>query len=456
MIHAAPEALLVRLAQRPDFSAIERMPRGPERKEAAWDALVTTARTSQAPLLELTRQLQAAGQIASVEAMTSPNMLIVTPARGATQAVADAMRGAAGVAAVYSNQHGGKLTGDTQFSEQPPIAVPIGLDELGERTTYTSAPQERPYGIDLIGAPDGWARGADGHGLVYGSIDTGVDVSHEAIAARYRGRHADGTLNHDYNWFDASGASTPRDENGHGTHTIGTVVGAGIGVAPQATFISARGLGGDGFDGILRSLQWMQAPTRVNGTNADPTKAPDVVGMSWFAGPATGDIFEQSIQNLRAAGIEPVKSAGNRGPDDGTITSPGQHPELITTAAVDAAGSVARFSSRGPAPYPVGDTTAKPDFAAPGVDVVSSMPNGRYAKMSGTSMAQPHMSGAVLAILSRYPQLTHQQLVAVLTTSAVDQGPIGVDAAYGAGIINIPGALSAAELLTRVDQSAPR
>ena len=129
------------------------------------------------------------------------------------------------------------------------------------------------------------------------------------------------------------------------------------------------------------------------------------------------------------------------------MTSPGQYPEVIATAAVDSNSAVAKFSSRGPAPWPKGSTTPKPDFAAPGVDVVSTMPKGKYGKMSGTSMAQPHMSGAILAILSKYPDLTGEQLTEVLKAGAVDKGAAGFDVEYGNGLINLPASLAAAAKL---------
>jgi subtilisin family serine protease len=337
-----------------------------------------------------------------------------------------------------------------------------GLDVTPRRhVSSTATPTEAPYGVKLVGAPEAWAAGADGHGLVFGSIDTGTDVTHEALKGNYRGANADGTLSNDYNWadFGSSKSPTPRDFDSHGTHTMGTAVGKGVGVAPAAHWISVHGLA-DGTDDALKALQWMQAPTKIDGSAPDPTKAPDVVGMSWYMGRNSENLFQESIRNLAAAGIETVKSAGNQGPSAGTITSPGQFPEIIAAAAVDANGKIAGFSSRGPAPWPKGSTTPKPDFAAPGVDVLSSLPGGKYGTMSGTSMAQPHMSGVVLDVLSKYPTLTHAQLMQVLAAGATDGGKPGFDAEYGAGIVNLPKTLAAAQQLVSgtaapVSASAP-
>lgn len=444
---AAPSALLVKLSARPDFTAVERMPRGAARKEAAFAAITATASASQAPLVQLAERLKNEGAILGYETLTSPNMLVVTPKSGSSQLVAAAFQGAAGVKSVYSNQSGALLDARGKAPSLAPGTPTVGLDVVDKSIEPVAPPTERPYGVDLVGAPTAWERGANGSGLVYGSVDTGVDPTHEAIASKYRGMQADGTVSHDYNWFDPTGKhAAPVDINGHGTHTIGTVTGDGIGVAPGAKFISVAAMGGH-TDVRLKALQWMLAPTRVDGSAPDPTKAPDVVGMSWWNAPNDEDLFLESIQNLRAAGIEPVKSAGNKGPAPGTITSPGQFPEIIATAAVDQTGTIAKFSSRGPAPYPKGSTTPKPDFAAPGVDTVSATPGNKYGKKSGTSMAQPHMSGVILDILSKYPQLTHDQLKQVIAAGAVDKGAPGFDAEYGAGLVNIPAALDAAERL---------
>lgn len=440
---ASSSALLVKLAARPDFSAITTMERGAARKTAAYEAIVKTARESQAPLIEIAERLKNEGAVAGYELLVSPNMLVVTPKAGKDKLVAAAFQAAEGVKAIYSNSTGGRVRG-TEIPSLAPGQSPWGLDLVDEPIVEVAPPAARPYGVDLIGAPAAWDLGADGNGLVYGSIDTGADVTHEAIANDYRGT---ATGSHDYNWFDPTGAAkAPKDSHGHGTHTIGTVTGEGVGVAPKAKFISAAGLTG-AVDNTLKSLQWMLAPTKQDGTEARPDLAPDVVGMSWWTGPNNEDLFQESLQDLRAAGIVPVKSAGNKGPGAKTISSPGQFPEVVATAAVDSSGKVANFSSRGPAPFPPGSTTAKPDYAAPGVDTISSTPGNKYAKMSGTSMAQPHMSAAILAILSKYPQLTDEQLTAVLTAGAVDKGAAGWDADYGHGIINIPASLVAAEKL---------
>jgi subtilisin family serine protease len=454
--HAAfgPDRLLVKAAARPDFSSVEQMPRGAERKRAAWAAITASAEAALPPLTKLADQLKEQGFLTNVSTLVSPAMLVLDVADGKAQSVLAAFRNTA-VAAIYDGENGRQVWPAVRqaLDGAGAIGAPSwGLDVVPQ-SRPAAAPTDMPYGVQLMGAPAAWAAGADGRGMVFGSIDTGADASHPAISRSYRGTLADGSQQHDYNWMDFAKrpSAAPKDYQGHGTHTIGSVTGmAGdtpIGVAPGATWIAAHGLTGRTTD-ILRALQWMQAPTRGDGSAPDASKAPDVVGMSWWTGSPRESLLHESILNLRAAGIEPVKSAGNQGPDPRTITSPGQFPELFATAAVDRNGRAARFSSRGPAPFPAGSTTPKPDFAAPGVDVLSSLPGGKYGAMSGTSMAQPHMSGAILALLSKFPQLTHRQLEQALATGALDAGTPGRDDVYGWGIVRLPQAIEAAAAIT--------
>lgn len=450
------DTLLVQL-QRANFNAELRMPRGAERKTAVWNRAVDHAQQTQAPLVALADQLKASGAIAGYEQLVAPNALLVDPAAGKGRTVLEQFGTAPGVKAVYD------MSGKELYRSGAPADAQDGAGLVGGRgwglDLYSRGPAEvglhtdgeTPWGIGMIGAPEANAAGADGSGLVYGSIDTGADFTHEAIAAKYRGAGTDGSATHDYNWFDfGSGRSSkPVDPDAHGTHTIGTVVGGTdtmhIGVAPKAKWISVAGLKG-GVDVRLKSLQFMQAPTKLDGTDPNPALAPDVVGMSWWTGPKDTELFRDSIDMLVAAGIEPVKSAGNNGPGPESGSSPSQYPSINAVAAVDETGQVADFSSRGPSGLPhTGQTPGwKPDFAAPGVAVLSSVPGNKYAKYSGTSMAQPHFSGALLALMTKFPKLTHDQITTVLKESATDAGARGRDLEFGYGIINVARALEVA------------
>lgn len=144
-----------------------------------------------------------------------------------------------------------------------------------------------------IGAPAVWNMGIDGAGTVIASIDTGVQWNHPALKTKYRGYNPANpdVPNNEYNWFDAvSGQAAPYDDLGHGTHTIGTMVGSEpnganqIGVAPGATFISVKAFSEDGGSDIdlLEAGEWVIAPKDASG-NPHPEKAPDVVNNSWGA-----------------------------------------------------------------------------------------------------------------------------------------------------------------------------
>ncbi len=457
------------------------LPRGPERKSFVWERLQETARASQPDVLAAIEELQAGGLVRRVETFTSPNAIVVEApnARGRSELLG-ALQALDGVKAIHDAQRG------TDVTELAPETFPLlpddepswGLDvvpgslrELPDSGTQGPALHDGPvdgleqaWGVELMGAAQAWERGATGAGLVYGSVDTGVQWDHEALRHAYRGFDADsGEVSHDYSWFDANlrPSSEPQDRNGHGTHTIGSVLGRSAttawGVAPEASFIAANALTSMGTEGIMRSLEWMQAPTRIDGSDPDPTKAPDVVGMSFWNGEPWGRLHEDSMRNLAAAGIEPVKSAGNRGPGPESVTSPGQFRDVHTVAAVDRDGEIARFSSRGPSPLRHDRSTPqwKPDLAAPGVDVPAPIPGNRYGSKSGTSMAQPHVAGAILSVLSKHPTLDGRDLRLALAAGSIDAGARGRDLEFGWGISNLPATLDAAEAIERGERPNP-
>ena len=259
------------------------------------------------------------------------------------------------------------------------------------------------WNLTRVGAPDVWGMGFDGTGLVIANNDTGVDYTHPALVNQYRGNLGDGSFDHNYNWWDDAQhdpSPYPVDSDGHGTHTMGTMVGDDggdnqIGVAPGAQWIACTSMS-------LECFEFFLAPWDLNGLNPDPSKAPDAINNSWYDG--TDYDYQPIIQNLNAAGIAVIKSAGNNGPGCSTISNPGYVPEIITTAAFGQGDIIAGFSSRGPADY-YGEIILKPEVAAPGVDVYSSLPGGAYGYMSGTSMAAPHTTAMVALLWQAAPCL---------------------------------------------------
>ncbi len=269
-------------------------------------------------------------------------------------------------------------------------------------------------GLRAIGAQAAWSGGYQGQGAVVAVLDSGVAWQHPALGSTYRGRSGD----HDYSWFDPLNArSEPVDAEGHGTHVAGVAVGRTdervIGVAPRAEWIACRVALGKTFEPLaaLRCLEWSLAPTRLDGSAARPDLAPDVVNLSWSAtvGPACHSTWlNRAIASLQAAGIVVVASAGNEGPACSSVCAPAEHEAVLAVGSFDlSSASVDDTSSRGPV-NGSGSITVKPDLVAPGVAVESSVPPDRYGRRSGSSMAAPHVTGAVALLLSARPDLRGQ------------------------------------------------
>jgi subtilisin family serine protease len=287
--------------------------------------------------------------------------------------------------------------------------IPPDTPSPGYESSISREPQ---WNIKMIGADKVWEEfGARGEGIVVGQSDSGADGSHPALRDQYRGRESGG----DYNWFDPWDATaSPNDENGHGTHTLGTILGKdGIGIAPEAQWIGCvnldRNLANPAL--YLDCMQFMLAPFPQGGNpfmDGDPTKAAHVLNNSWGCPELEGcdpTALEPAVNNLRAAGIFVVVSTGNDGPECNTVKDPlSLYDAVFSVGAIDQYGDVTSFSSRGPVTVD-GSGRMKPDIAAPGADILSSLPLGTYGRNSGTSMAGPHVVGAVALLWSAVPSL---------------------------------------------------
>lgn len=307
------------------------------------------------------------------------------------------------------------------------------------------------WNITKVNAPQVWAAGFTGQGAVIGGQDTGYQWDHPALKNKYRGWDGN-AADHNYNWHDAihednpgsiGGNScgfdltTPCDDNGHGTHTMGIMVGDDgtshqIGMAPGAQWIGCRNMEERWGKPSTYSecFQWFIAPWPIGGdpvNDADPSKAPDVINNSWSCPPKEGcawDALQTVVDNTRAAGIMVVSSAGNEGHDEtvsscGTVNNPiAIYDSTFTIGATNFSDKIASFSSQGPA-----DNTnlLKPDVTAPGEGVYSSYIGSSYTTMSGTSMAAPHVSGLVALLISTDPSLAGQvdKLENIIRQSAV-------------------------------------
>jgi subtilisin family serine protease len=334
----------------------------------------------------------------------------------------------------------------------------VGLKWAGDLLAYgavasvgntPAAPTTLAWGISYTKADQFWGQfGVQGEGTVVANIDTGVQWNHPALDQAFKcgSNPADAAC-----WYDPADicGGSACDNNGHGTHTMGSMVGDDdptlayqVGMAPSAKWIACKGCESDSCsDYALNSCaDWILQP---GGSSAN---RPNVVNNSW--GDAGGDNWYLAKVNAwRAAGIFPAFSAGNSGSSCNTLGSPGDYAESFASAAHDSGGNAASFSSRGPSTY--GDNPyTKPNIAAPGVSICSSVPgNGWNCGYSGTSMASPHTAGAVALLWSCNPGLVGQidATFQVLqdTASAAPAGNCGAPAdgqgnfTYGYGYLDV-------------------
>ncbi|MFY1689593.1 S8 family serine peptidase [Plantactinospora sp. WMMB782] len=279
------------------------------------------------------------------------------------------------------------------------------------RATTDAGTNTAEWNVTNIEAPRVWSEfDTRGEDVVVANIDSGVQFDHPALRGSYRGNTGSG-FDHDYNWFDPAevcASAAPCDNNGHGSHTMGTMVGddgAGnqVGVAPGAKWIAAKGCETNNCsDGsLLAAGQWVLAPTDLNGQNPRPDLRPDVVNNSWGGG-RNDEWYKQTVTAWRAAGIFPSFSAGNDGPGCNTTENPGDYPLTYAAGSYDVNNNISSFSGRGVSSI---DGSVKPNIAAPGSNVRSSLPGNGYGTGNGTSMAAPHVSATVALIWSAAPGL---------------------------------------------------
>ena len=383
-----------------------------------YDQLTATAASTQAPVLAALEQAGAEHQSFWVT-----NSIVAEGGLAALEAVASLDQ----VEHVYGIGSGNLdvLAGDTESTEFT-------------TTVFDS--------IALVNADDAWASGYRGQGAVVAGADTGVRWTHEALKGKYRGWNGT-TADHDYNWHDAihnpnavcpANSPEPCDDDavlggGHGTHTVGTMVGTGptrgtekneIGMAPDAKWVACRNMN-NGLGVIpmyLECMQWFIAPTRIDNTGADPSKSPDVINNSWgCVEVCPPPALQDTLRASRAAGIFYAVSAGN---DGGRVVN-GQavvvcssiyhplarYPEAFSVGSTTwNTDTISSFSSRGPVLLgnpPDQLLLRKPDISAPGTNIRSALQgsDSQYGSLSGTSMAGPHVAGLVALIISANPAL---------------------------------------------------
>ncbi|MBK9099339.1 MAG: S8 family serine peptidase [bacterium] len=308
-------------------------------------------------------------------------------------------------------------------------------------------------GLKIINAHLLWAMGITGQGRLVMGIDTGVQLQHPALQYKWRGNH----VPYNQAWFDPSGGTTtPNDCDYHGSHTMGTMVGRSIttadtvGVAINAEWIAAKTIcSSPHTSNSIAAFQWAINP---DGNPATTDDMPDVISNSWYDPDVTNEcsgIYKTTLDAVEAAGIAVVFSAGNAGPGTSTITK----PKNINTNSVNVfcvaningaswlAGSndpITSSSSRGPSVCGgTGSLLIKPEVSAPGTSVRSCNSSGGYTLATGTSMAAPHVAGAVALLKQAFPGLTGRQILEALYNTARDLGTTGEDNTYGTGLIDV-------------------
>jgi len=320
-----------------------------------------------------------------------------------------------------------------ELANRPEVAF-ISPNKIDiEPTAQLSGSPSEPN-LSLVNAPELWNLGYQGQGIIVANMDTGVYKDHPDLINRWRGGNN--------SWFDPYGEhpNTPTDTNGHGTWTMGVMVGGdaggtSIGMAPSAQWIAVKIFDDSGQStaaAIHSGYQWLLDPDGDPGT-AD---APNVVNNSWTFGVAGCNLeFQQDILSLRAAGILPIFAAGNAGPSSNTSLSPANNPGAFPVGATDNNDFIYYESSRGPSSCNTGDVY--PELVAPGVAIRTSDNSGFYYNPSGTSMAAPHVAGALALLLSSNPSLTANEQEAGLINGAIDLGAAGPDDDLGYGRLDV-------------------
>jgi len=447
------------------FTAIEAMPLGSERKTAAFNALHEIGTATLEANRDTVAGLVDKGLATAVDELWSLGAVRV---RGASLDTIKSLVGP-GVQSIMQDIKVAAPTLPSAAEGAIEGAVQANLPASFDRTTGAKEARAQDadpskvwmdWGVKRMDAPAAWAQGITGAGIVIGSLDTGVAVGHPVLKNNYRGTNADGTVSNDYNWkdvvketpedgilpdgskFDESDkapngtSKRPIDLNGHGTHTSGSALGWNpqhiTGVAPDAKLIVARGLGEKGgsmFD-LVAAMEWFMAPTKVDGSEPRPDLAPDIVTNSWGGAPSSNPFLWMALRNWKRAGIIPVFAAGNaQKPNPGEVAVPGMYPETITVGASDLDDARAWFSMFGPSDMA---NDKKPEVMAPGHWTYSTLPDGtvrdtfpvtmpdgshREAPASGTSMATPHVAGAMALYLQAHPGATFDDVMGALKKS---------------------------------------
>jgi len=401
------------------------------------EALKTHSARSQENIVQLLTERQNSGDVESFKSYWIDNVVVVT-ARGS---LIEELSYRADVERIF--EAGGNL-----------LIKPVESYPAANATMDTL-----PSALKVIGADSMWALGYTGQGTIVCNLDTGIDGDHPALENAWRGNNGYSAAE---SWFDPidgedyphtfSQSSNPQ----HGTHVMGIMVGHDdatgdtIGVAPDANWISAAVIDIPSAL-VLDGLEWAADP---DGNPNTVTDVPDVVCNSWgYQNWTAGceDVFWDAIDNLETLGTVVVFACGNSGSyGPSSITNPANRAtsEYNSLAIgmidpTDPSFPVYYKSSQGPSDCD--GVSLKPQITAPGVNIRSTVPviNGSYGLMTGTSMAAPHVAGAVALLRQYNPNAPVDSIKRALMETAIDIEETGTDYKSGYGLIYIPAALEA-------------
>jgi len=436
------EALIV-FTEQADLSGAANLPTKLEKGQYVYNALRAVAERTQAPLRKM---LQERG--IPYQSFYGVNMIKVTASR-------DLLYELAGRSEVL------------RMEANPKVQSSIPSPNLSQPTTLNRSvqtPGTIEWNVARVNAPQVWALGFHGEGMVIANADTGVQWDHIALKSHYRGWNGT-TVDHTYNWHDATSAHspTPVDPQFHGTFTMSEMVGDDglgnqVGVAPGAKWIACRNMDQHGVGSpaqYIECFDFLMAPYPMGHPElANPAMAPDVINNSWDCPASEGCNLTtlQAIENaVNAAGIFQSMAAGNYGPNCGTVnTTPAIYSSGVGVGATDSYNSIARFSSRGPVTVD-GSNRLKPELVAPGYNIRGAIAyNNMYQSYwSGTSMAAPHVAAGVALLWQARPSFIGQisatttQLTKTASSLISAQscgsfpGSSVPNAVFGSGLLNI-------------------
>ncbi|HNY12685.1 MAG TPA: S8 family serine peptidase, partial [Candidatus Wallbacteria bacterium] len=392
-----PLSVIVRLKSQVVFKDI---PASPSRVNYVKKSLQAHARISQKPLIDFIKSL---GQSIKAESLWITNAMVITGNRNIVSMIASRPE----VDMVYLN-----------------ATVTIGKPLPAKRISPSKPDQICEWNIETMNVPAIWTKyNLRGENVKIGHLDTGCDASHPDCAGKIYAFHD----------FISEKNDVAYDDQGHGTHTIGTIMGGNasgryIGVAPNATIAVAKVFDQNGSakdETLLKAMQWIMDPDGDPATN----DAPRLVSNSWGSD-ETVKTFWDAVESWRAANIFPLFAAGNSGPSAKTVGTPGGLLNAVAVGATDKNDKIASFSSRGPILWD-GVATIKPDVSAPGQDIYSAVPGGKWGLKSGTSMATPAVAGVIALLYQANPDLSINDITQILEMTGKDLGAPGKDNDFG-------------------------